>query len=100
MEKLKAHIERLLSCKVKKHVGEKAVNNLKGLPVWQGTVHEFLIDGHPQTNTCYAWSTPVEGSEHRKSYAVLKIPQSIHRKTPCALQLCRMINSVSSSSRS
>ncbi len=75
MDELKAHVEQLLSCKVKKHVGEKAVDEtFKGLPVWQGTVHEFLIEGHPQTNTCYAWSSPIEGSERRKFYAVLKTP--------------------------
>lgn len=40
---------------------------------WEGMVEVFDVD-HPDTDTCYAWSSPVEGSERRKFYAVLKIP--------------------------
>lgn len=42
--------------------------------VWQGVVRVFDIQGHPQTDTCYAWSSAVEGSTRRRYYAVLKLP--------------------------
>jgi hypothetical protein len=42
--------------------------------VWGGVVSVFLIKGHPQTDKCYAWSSPIEGSTKRRYYAVLHIP--------------------------
>lgn len=42
--------------------------------VWQGIVHIFKIEGHPKTNICYAWSSPIEDSTKRRYHAVLKIP--------------------------
>jgi len=41
--------------------------------VWEGSVSVFKVD-HAETDTCFAWSSPVEGSDNRKFYAVLKIP--------------------------
>lgn len=41
--------------------------------VWEGAVHVFDVD-HPKTKTCFAWSSPVEGSDRRKIYTVLAIP--------------------------
>ena len=41
--------------------------------VWEGAVHVFDVD-HPNTKVCYAWSSPVEGSDRRRFYTVLKIP--------------------------
>lgn len=46
----------------------------EGQPVWRGIVHTFTITGHPDTDTCYAWSSPIEGSTKRRFYAVLHIP--------------------------
>ncbi len=45
----------------------------RGEVVWDGVVHEFRVD-HKDADTCYAWSSPVEGSDRRKFYAVLKKP--------------------------
>ncbi len=42
--------------------------------VWNGVVHVFKLRGHPTASTCYAWSSPVEGSENRRVYAVLQVP--------------------------
>ena len=39
-----------------------------------GVVHVFDLEGHPSSKTGYAWSSPVEGSENRKFYAVLHVP--------------------------
>ena len=41
---------------------------------WEGTVHVFAISGHLLTNTCYAWSSPIEGSEKRRIYTMLSVP--------------------------
>ena len=45
-----------------------------GKTVWEGVVHAFELSGHPRASTCYAWSSPIEGSEKRRIYAVLKLP--------------------------
>lgn len=44
-----------------------------GAPVWEGVVHVFTVQ-HPQADTCYAWSSPIEGSDRRRFYAVLGVP--------------------------
>ena len=38
---------------------------------WEGTVHIFNLEGHPKATIAYAWSSPVEGSDKRRFYAVL-----------------------------
>jgi len=45
-----------------------------GKMVWEGIVHVFRIDGHPKANKAYAWSSPIEGSDKRRFFAVLHIP--------------------------
>lgn len=52
---------------------ERVTEEFDGQTVWDGIVHAFAVD-HPETDTCYAWSSPVEGSENRRFYAVLGIP--------------------------
>lgn len=42
-----------------------------GKTVWEGVVHVFDLAGHPQATRAYAWSSPVEGSERRRFFAVL-----------------------------
>jgi hypothetical protein len=44
-----------------------------GHPVWEGIVHVFDLDGHPKATRAYAWSSPVEGSEKRRFFAVLQL---------------------------
>ena len=46
----------------------------QGKPVWQGIVHIFELAGHPTATRCYAWSSPMEGSDKRRLFAVLHIP--------------------------
>jgi hypothetical protein len=45
-----------------------------GKTVWEGIVHVFKIYGHPQANQAYAWSSPIEGSDKRRFFAVLHLP--------------------------
>jgi len=73
-DELRTHIERLLSCKVVEYLGQTIVDeSFKGTPVWRGVVHHFHIEGNQDSNYCYAWSSPIEGSDKRKFYAVLHI---------------------------
>lgn len=43
----------------------------KDAPVWEGVVHVFDLWGHPKATRAYAWSSPIEGSDKRRFYAVL-----------------------------
>lgn len=42
-----------------------------GKTVWDGVVHVFDLAGHSAANRAYAWSSPVEGSDRRRFFAVL-----------------------------
>jgi hypothetical protein len=45
-----------------------------GKTVWEGVVHVFDLAGHPQAKRAYAWSSPIEGSDKRRFFAVLHLP--------------------------
>lgn len=45
-----------------------------GAMVWDGVVHVFQINGHPRASKAYAWSSPIEGSDRRRFFAVLHLP--------------------------
>jgi hypothetical protein len=45
----------------------------QGQTVWEGVVHVFDLEGHPKATRAYAWSSPVEGSDRRRFYAVLHL---------------------------
>lgn len=45
-----------------------------GKPVWQGVVHVFDLADHPKATRAFAWSSPIEGSDKRRFFAVLQIP--------------------------
>jgi hypothetical protein len=45
-----------------------------GKTVWDGVVHVFKIHGHPKATEAYAWSSPIEGSDKRRFFAVLHLP--------------------------
>lgn len=42
-----------------------------GAIVWEGVVHVFDLEGHPTASRAYAWSSPIEGSDKRRFFAVL-----------------------------
>lgn len=42
--------------------------------VWDGVVHVFSLTGHPTATQAYAWSSPIEGSDKRRFFAVLHQP--------------------------
>jgi hypothetical protein len=46
----------------------------EGEIVWEGAVHVFDLADNPKATRAYAWSSPVEGSNKRRFYAVLHVP--------------------------
>jgi hypothetical protein len=42
--------------------------------VWEGVVHIFDVDLSGSSKVAYAWSSPIEGTEKRRFFAVLGIP--------------------------
>lgn len=70
---LKRAVESLHNC-VASHIEDVTIVEKYGSQtVWSGIVHIFKIEGHNKADTCYAWSSPIEGSTKRRYYAVLKI---------------------------
>jgi hypothetical protein len=45
----------------------------QGEPVWEGVVHVFDLADNPKATRAYAWSSPIEGSDNRRFFAVLHI---------------------------
>jgi hypothetical protein len=52
---------------------EPVKETFNGKAVWEGIVHVFDLEGHPKATRAYAWSSPVEGSDKRRFYAVLHL---------------------------
>jgi hypothetical protein len=50
---------------------ERVQEAFEGKTVWEGEVYVFALSGHPTASTCYAWSSPVKGSDRRRFFAVL-----------------------------
>jgi hypothetical protein len=46
----------------------------QGETVWEGVVHVFDLAGNPKATRAYAWSSPIDGSDKRRFFAVLHIP--------------------------
>jgi hypothetical protein len=42
-----------------------------GAVVWEGVVHVFDLAGHSTASRAYAWSSPIDGSDNRRFFAVL-----------------------------
>ncbi len=42
-----------------------------GATIWEGAVHVFDLAVHPEATRAYAWSSPIEGSDKRRFFAVL-----------------------------
>lgn len=71
---LKQGVEGLLGCSAGFKESVRVKEEFEGQTAWEGNVHIFDLTGHPEADKCYAWSSPIEGSEKRKFYAVLHIP--------------------------
>lgn len=67
---LQRALERLHTCK-----GDggpvPVTETFEGKTVWEGVVHVFDIKGYLTATRAYAWSSPIEGSDKRRFFAVL-----------------------------
>lgn len=71
---LRRAVEGLHNCRASHREAVEVRETFQGQPVWEGIVHVFNLEGHPEATMAYAWSSPIEGSDRRKFYAVLAIP--------------------------
>lgn len=74
LSELQEAVENLHNCRAKHQKEVWIVERFEDQTVWEGPVQVFDIEGHPQASVCYAWSSPVEGSDKRRVYAVLRVP--------------------------
>ncbi len=74
LDQLKQAVEGLHNCTATLSHAVAVHEKFKDQTVWQGVVHVFDLTGHPAAKIAYAWSSPVEGSDRRKFYAVLELP--------------------------
>ena len=70
---LQAAIEGQHGGKARLAFVDAVTETFQGQTVWEGLVHVFDLDGHPKATRAYAWSSPVEGSERLRFYAVLHL---------------------------
>lgn len=73
-ERLKVAVENLHHCAAFLVQSVPITETFEGKAVWEGTVHIFDIVGHPKATRAYAWSSPIEGSDKRRFFAVLHLP--------------------------
>jgi hypothetical protein len=71
---LTAAIERQHNCAARFVQSVPVSESFGGKTAWEGTVHVFDISGHPKATRAYAWSSPIEGSDKRRFFAVLHQP--------------------------
>jgi hypothetical protein len=45
----------------------------RGQTVWEGVVEVFDLEGNAKSTRAYAWSSPIEGSDKRRIFAVLHL---------------------------
>jgi hypothetical protein len=72
IEGAKQAIRDLHSCESEYRSTTRVVQDFGDQGVWEGDVYTFDLIGHPSAVCCYAWSSPVEGSEIRRFVAVLQ----------------------------
>ncbi len=71
---LKQAIRDLHRCESGYRSTTRVVQDFGDQGAWEGEVYTFNLFGHPSALWCYAWSSPVEGSEIRRFVAVLHEP--------------------------
>ena len=72
-EQLKRAVESQHGGKAKLVTKLPVKETFEGKIVWEGVVHIFDLGGHPRATRAYAWSSPVDGSDRRRFYAVLHL---------------------------
>jgi hypothetical protein len=70
-DQLQMAVERQHHCSARLAQSAPVTETYDGAPVWEGVVHVFDLTGHPTATRAYAWSSPIEGSDKRRFFAVL-----------------------------
>jgi hypothetical protein len=70
-KELQGAVERMHACKATLAQSVPVSEVAGGRAVWQGVVHVFNLTDHPKATRAYAWSSPIEGSDKRRFFAVL-----------------------------
>lgn len=73
IESLKAAVEGMHGGKATFVQAVPVREEFEGQPVWEGAVHVFDLAGNDKSGRCYAWSSPIDGSDKRHIFAVLEI---------------------------
>ncbi len=71
---LKRAVEVQHGCKAAVFQSMPIKKTFSGKTVWEGVVYTFSLTGHPTAKRAYAWSSPIEGSDKRRLFAVLHLP--------------------------
>ncbi len=71
---LKRAVESMHHCKATLAQSVPVRERHGDVTVWEGVVHVFDLTGHPKATRAYAWSSPIEGSDKRRFFAVLHLP--------------------------
>ena len=70
---LKHGVERMHGCTARLAQSVPVKEGHEGATVWEGVVHVFDLSGHPTAKRAYAWSSPIDGSDKRRFFAVLHL---------------------------
>jgi hypothetical protein len=70
-DQLRNAVERMHGGKARLAQSVPISETFGGNIVWEGVVHVFDLEGHPTATRAYAWSSPIEGSDKRRFFAVL-----------------------------
>jgi hypothetical protein len=77
---MKVSVDQLQQAVERQHGGkafpvsyEPVKETFQGNTVWEGYVYTFALEGHPKATRAYAWSSPVEGTDRSRFYAVLHL---------------------------
>jgi hypothetical protein len=73
-QQLKEAVERQHDCTARLTQSVPITETHDGATVWEGVVQVFDLTGHPTATRAYAWSSPIEGSDKRRFFAVLHQP--------------------------
>jgi hypothetical protein len=70
-DQLRKAVEQMHQCLAQLAQSVPVKETHEGATVWEGVVHVFDLTGHPTASRGYAWSSPIEGSDKRRFFAVL-----------------------------
>ncbi len=73
-DQIQRAVERMHTCKATLAQSVPVRERHDNATVWEGVVHVFDLSGHPKAKKAYAWSSPIEGSDKRRFFAVLHLP--------------------------